>query len=55
MKITCDRCNKTYSSVEGGYAVKKNKNLCPTCWKEFVEMVRRHYNEETQWWNKEVQ
>ena len=46
MKITCDRCSKTYSEIDGGYAVHKNKRLCATCWKEYIEMVKRHFNEQ---------
>jgi len=50
MKITCDRCDKTYNEIDGGYVVQKNKNLCDICWKEYSEMVKRHYQEVNKWW-----
>jgi len=50
--MTCDRCNKTYAEIDGGYVVHKNKNLCAACWKEYIEMVKRHYQEVNKWWER---
>ena len=50
--MTCDRCNKTYAEIDGGYVVHKNKNLCAACWKEYIEMVKRHYQEVNKWWEE---
>jgi len=50
--MTCDRCSKTYAEIDGGYVVHKNKNLCAACWNEYIEMVKRHYQEVNKWWEE---
>jgi len=51
MKYTCASCKKEleYESY-GGYAVTEMKNLCPDCWREYIEIRNRHNQELERFW-----
>jgi len=49
MKCICDKCKKE-SKEYGGYCVTEGKNLCPKCWKEYVEIKKRFNQELNKWW-----
>ena len=49
MKYICAKCKKEFEKY-GGYAVTENKELCPECWKEYIEIKNRHWQELTKWW-----
>ena len=51
MKYICSRCQKEFEKY-GGYAVVEMRNLCPECWKEYIEIKNRHHKELTEWWGK---
>ena len=55
MKYACDRCKKELENTPknyGGYCVNENKELCPKCWEEYIEIKKRHYFELNKWWGK---
>jgi DNA-directed RNA polymerase subunit RPC12/RpoP len=55
MTYTCDRCKKELEHTVktfGGYAVTEMKNLCPECWKEYIEIKNRHNQELRRFWNE---
>ena len=53
MIYTCARCKRELELKNyGGYAVDEMKNLCPKCWKEYIEIKHRHYSELNKWWEK---
>lgn len=52
MKFTCAHCKKEFDytvSQYGGYAVEKGWNLCRECWQSWIDMVKRHSQEITEW------
>ncbi len=51
-RIKCDRCGE--DKPVGGYSVRYNKNLCPTCWELFIKMVTRWYDEEIEFFGINV-
>jgi len=56
MKYKCARCRKEFEHTVkdyGGYAVDEMKNLCPECWKEYIEIKNRHNRELNNWWGDE--
>ena len=55
MKYTCARCKKEFEytvKIYGGYAITEGKNLCPECWKKYIEVKNRHLFELNKWWGK---
>jgi len=53
MKYTCNKCQKELELEDyGGYAVTEGKDLCPDCWKEYIEIKNRHHQELSEWWHK---
>ncbi len=54
-KYICAKCKKEFDNTVktyGGYAVPEMKNLCPECWKEYIEIKNRHNQELNKWWGK---
>mgnify|MGYP001570247487 CR=1 FL=1 len=52
---TCGKCRKKLEGTVkayGGYAARENKDLCPECWKEYLEIENRYNQEITKWWLK---
>ena len=55
MKYICSRCKRELDhtvKTYGGYAATEGKNLCPECWKEYIEIKTRYNQELSKWWSK---
>lgn len=51
MKYICARCEKELELKNyGGHAVTELKNLCPECWKDYIEIKKKHHHELNKWW-----
>lgn len=56
MKYTCARCKNEFdytAKSHGGYSIDRDKDLCPKCWGEYIEIKNRQYKELSKWWRME--